>query len=101
MGKKLFIVRFYGLNSSGEYLFEKGRYLTDPKQAKAVMEDLTASFGKTLNGYLYPSRVSLYVHLIIRELVNGDYEYRKSAIYSCCEECETTTYKENPVFNEL
>lgn len=101
MANKLYVVSYYGLNSQGEHLFDRGGYYTDANKARTAMEGYTDEFYFTLNTYLYPSRVSLYVHLIIRELEDGEYKYKKSAIYACCEECQTTIYKENPVFNEL
>lgn len=101
MANKLYIVRFYGLDSQGNTMFERGCHCAIPEIAKRELVSYTNDIPTTLNSYLYPERVSLYVHLIIRELEDGIYKYRKSAIYSACENGEITTYAENPFFKEL
>lgn len=100
MSNKLYTVRFYGLNSKGETLFDRARYVTSANKAKEVMEEYTNEFDKTLHSFLYPSRVSLYVHLIVREMEDGEYKYRNSGIYSY-HEGETYTNKENELFKNL
>ena len=101
MANNLYTVRFYGLDSSGQTMFDKGGYYTDAEKAKRELVSYTEDIPNTLNFYLYPDRVSLSVHLIIRELVDGEYKYRKSAIYAACENGEIKTYTENPIFKEL
>ena len=102
MKQKLYCVRFYGLNKQGETMFDKGGYYIDSDRARKAMDMYTNDFNRTLNSYLYPEGVSLYVHLIVRELEDGEYKYKKSGIWSCCEDCELTIYKDiNPMFKEL
>ena len=104
----LYRTLFLALNRQGDEVVRKARFFSDPQKCKDYLIQATENgFNDTLNEFLHPDNINIYLHLTIFQEIDEEFKHLESGIISSScyddekKERKTTFNTEQSLFQSL